>query len=908
MKRFLLILTVFVLVFSPVITVNAQVSNVDDERLNEAATLLTDLGIVDGNQNYNDGVSRGEFTNMLIKALGIGTLETSNKIPFADVTEEDAYYASVKTAFELGIISPAEEFYPSKAISYNEVVKMTVCAAGYSFIAESYGAYPGGYLAAAQRLGMTDGINNGECNLAMSYILLYNTITTPLPELAIKDGKAEYSIHSNTSILESVYGLTAVEGSVDGAEFFGGAKGNGVGEGKVSISGKIYNRGTFDTDSMFGMYCSTYVDSSNTIRTIYAYSPEANTVLELKSGDELAFNDMKYSYRDEKDRLQTVSVTHDSLIVLNGRAVVFDEKIMVPTHGDVKLLRTNSSSGYNIVIINSYEEFVVGGINTEKCFVTDASEPQKRVSFDEDEYLKIDIYDLNGRSLSFADIEQNDVLWVAKSADSKLLKAIVSKNKFTGEYMGRQGNSHIDVDGKKYPLAKPADELIDPSISFGTVVMVHLNPDNEICHVAPRAEGASVKVGYLVASKLGGGLDSSIKVKIYTADGKMRIFDIAKTFLVNGKKFAATSDDYANLPKDETNPSSMKVGLVSYRTNADGELSSVNYDNITMESIDGASYTNLYKNAQIGSLYGEERDKYIRWYSSPKVIRGTGNQRIFANDSAIQFKVPSAKDISIAEDSRDYSIRKISDIPNGEYLTDYDHIGYTLTEGSMISDYVLSTFDIEANIGSVSTTGGLFIITDVSLGLNSDGDETTFLTVSGSGADGLRLSVKDDSFIKEKSISKGDLVKLEYDMNDVVYAITLVYKCGSNALSNVTNLGDTGYVFPSDAPQGSIMNNNEGMASISSSHITLAKMYDRDGAIVALMPFGYAIGDEANKEFLIKYSLNGFGKVIRYDTKKETVTRVEYTSLDDFIHMGDMYDTVVAEGSGGLIQAFYVYE
>ena len=74
--------------------------------------------------------------------------------PFSDVNDKTEYYRENLHGAELGIISSADKFNPKEAITYEQAVKMLVCAAGYDNIAEMEGGYPLGYFNTASRLGL----------------------------------------------------------------------------------------------------------------------------------------------------------------------------------------------------------------------------------------------------------------------------------------------------------------------------------------------------------------------------------------------------------------------------------------------------------------------------------------------------------------------------------------------------------------------------------------------------------------------------------------------------------------------------------------------------------------------------------------------------------------------------------
>lgn len=901
MKKLFTILAIAILALS--LGINASAYSVDDGYLDRAVTLLTDLDIISEISDYTDPVTRGDFTNMLVKALGIGDVATSNPIPFTDVARGDSYYDAVQTAYNLGIISRAELFNPSRIITYDEIVKMTVCAAGYTFLADHFGTYPAGHQAAANRLGMLKGIKTPDCTYATAYVLLYNTITTDLPEVTIVDGVPEYSIDSGTNILESAYGLNLIEGQVDGAEFFGGVSGSGVGEGYTSINGVLLKKGEFDTDSMYGMNCSAWYDASGTICTIYAEAPAKNDVLVLKSGEDVTYSNKTYTYYADDDTQRSVTIDYDCLVVFNGKEAVYSDAIMLPEHGTVKLVRTGKG-GYDTVIIDSYTELVVGGINTEKKYLADIADPAISVSLKDNDYSRISIYDQNGRTLTFDKINKNDVLWYAKSADDELIKVLVSKNKFIGEYLGITGESGINVDGNDYTFSKPVSQAMDSSVVMGSVVMLHLNIDGEVAYVASSTSASDVNVAYLVASKLTTGMESNITVKLFTAEGEMKTYDCAPTLVVNGEGHKETADGYAALPKND-NTNSMLSGLVTYRINAKGELARINYaDDVAAEG----TYADLYKNGEITPKYtyddegtlNESDDNYIRYYREWRTIRSASG-RIFVNGNTVQFRVPRPADASIATDD-DYKIRKFSAIESGEYMTRQDHVSYSLTKDAMLANYMLSTYSLGAG-ASVKSTSSLYMITSVSRGYNPEENECTVITVSGATAENLKLYLTDDTFVKNNNIGAGDIVKVSYDARKNISAMLLIYKPGDNKLTTISSGGSSDYASKLDR---TLLTTDTG--NHATSHVLLAKTYQRDDAFAAFMPYKMAMPTDNNDTNLIRYDLKPLAKIIKFNSKSKTATVVDYTALNDYKSMGSMADTVVVEGDSGLIDALFIFE
>jgi uncharacterized protein YkwD len=123
---------------------------------------LAERGVVSG---YPDGtfrpanpVSRAEFAAMLCRAMGLEE-EANAKIGatgFSDVPAGNWASGYVNLAVEAGIVNGMGDgtFRPAGNVSYNEEIKMIVCALGLGDKAMAGGGWPDGYLTEAKGISL----------------------------------------------------------------------------------------------------------------------------------------------------------------------------------------------------------------------------------------------------------------------------------------------------------------------------------------------------------------------------------------------------------------------------------------------------------------------------------------------------------------------------------------------------------------------------------------------------------------------------------------------------------------------------------------------------------------------------------------------------------------------------------
>ena len=135
------------------------------EENKEAVDLLKYLKILPSNaeNSLSDRVTRGEFAYMLVKFCRLGETVNAVKI-FEDVDENNEFFGEIWAGYAAGIINGAADgrFYPNNFVSYEEAVKMTVCALGYGQMALNQGGYPLGYIKVAQNLDITEYIKTSD--------------------------------------------------------------------------------------------------------------------------------------------------------------------------------------------------------------------------------------------------------------------------------------------------------------------------------------------------------------------------------------------------------------------------------------------------------------------------------------------------------------------------------------------------------------------------------------------------------------------------------------------------------------------------------------------------------------------------------------------------------------------------
>nr|MBO2508948.1 hypothetical protein [Bacillota bacterium] len=203
---------------------SAQFSDVDaDADYADAVELLAELkvaqGYPDGTFGVNNNMTRQEFAAFVVRAMGREAMAQSfsnARTAFRDDAEIAPWargYVYVATQARIINGYPDGTFRPNGQVTQAEAITMIVRALGFSAYAEKLGAWPTGYLLAAEELRVSDGLTvvaglpmtRGEMAIALKNALAasyrYNANSNELEQVA----------NGENSWLRKAHGYTAAQ-------------------------------------------------------------------------------------------------------------------------------------------------------------------------------------------------------------------------------------------------------------------------------------------------------------------------------------------------------------------------------------------------------------------------------------------------------------------------------------------------------------------------------------------------------------------------------------------------------------------------------------------------------------------------------------------------------------------------
>lgn len=913
LSSILITLTIILNIFC-IPSVGATSSVKDDTYVTKALRLLEDLEIATSDEDVSSPVTRGEFVGRVIKTLNMPMSYEYEVSPFSDISVQTPFYYEICNAYTWGLVSQAENFNPDREITYAEAIKIAVSACGYAFLADANGGWPAGYIAAASRVGLDDGLKNGEMNKGAMFVLLYNILNTELPEPEYTGDGMVHTMNSSKTVLQSYWHLEKLSGKADGAQYFGGENGDGVGEGIFSVDGIKLRSGNFNTDKCFGQEVDVYYDSTYTAKSIYTYPVDnKNDILELHSYDDVTFKSGVYTYYDSNYRQFSAKIASDALIVFNGKKAEYVEENMMPQYGSVKLIKT--AGEYDVVIINSYKQYIVDEVIYDDFIITDLHDSKKVANLEKAETLTV--CDQNSVVGEFSDIAPYNVVWVAESDDQLLADVIISRDKVVGEYTGSSGDDYIYIDGGKYTKDKSVEKEIMSKVSYGNVVVAYFNANREIVHVELQADSEGINVAYLIQTGvLGSGMNKGMKVKMLLSNGSIETYDFAKRIVVNGRSYTGNNGEYVSgtekdpiyLPVDADYSSSMLAGIVTYKLDQQNKLAELNYADSMLSQVNG-DYSNLYtkKTLDKSSDQGNSWESYYQYRPSENSLYGKGINRIFTTDDTIQFMVPISKDINLAEDS-DYIVKKMSSYSGLTYITKRIHTGYSLDEETMKSDYIVSTYELGggADLGSVEAKALAYLVTGMSRVINAGGDYVDKLELVDYQNRVKVLYSEEENFFVNAGVVEGSIIKANFTEKDIVSDIEVLYKPGENKFCNITTASSSAYKSEND---GATINENTGMGALSDSFLLLGNVWDKENPIYSFLPMNYNPESYDGTQPLYSYHMpNHITQFVCYNTKTGKTSYIKPADVKCYGGAGGNSHYAVIEMAFGMVDSIFLYE
>lgn len=591
MKKILCLLLSFVMIFAttPVLA---------ETDIPVEISVMQQFGYVQGDENGNlnlkDSITRAEFSAILVRVLDANNISYSTQV-FEDVplTHWGANY--IAACYSLGIINGYGDgkFGPEDTVTYEQAVKMVVCALGYEPMALAKGTYPTGYLAVANQIKITENVRNNTRGDVMT--LIYNALTTPkmaqtsfgsLTIFEPLDDADNYTTILTEQDIAVATGIVGAVNVIDGNFEFNITENSE--DYSFTIGTKTFEIGNSAISNYVNESVILYLKDNGRYKyEVIAIEPTYdNEILVINASDLKETNvgtNGKWEYYAtlEATRTTKIDVDANAKAFVNGNEFNISDSYLeniADLDAVIKFIENDNTKGYDVVDITIYEHAIVEEVvaNRGRIECLDG----EKISYDiDDDNLIVNIYNAGGSAIDLEDICEGDVLAiVVKEITSN--GTPISASHFTEEIaiydlgenyvkgtinMYNDDDKTIYIDNNPYEynedLVSEKDFLKENEVVLGTEGVFYLGVNGKVIGFDGIA-GASGNYAFILQGAIDNSdWDNRYQVKLLLANGSI------KTYYVD------EDVDYNCGLSKWTKGGNIDGRLVEYKVNSKGVIS-----------------------------------------------------------------------------------------------------------------------------------------------------------------------------------------------------------------------------------------------------------------------------------------------------------------------------------------------
>ena len=663
---------------------------------------------------------------------------------------------AVNLLTDLGLDSGAGDgkFNPDGVITYEQAVKIFVCALGYDMLAKQNGGYPYGYMSEAARIGLTQGIGlNGADSLSWEamIMLMHNALFIEIMQTVSYGDEPEYKVVRDETLLTNVMNISVMEDVRISANSVTAIEGSDYTKpGYVMINGKLYADPSLTASDNVGRIVDVYYKEGNGRNDVVLYAElKTEDAVYISLEDVVSVSGYTVNYYDEEaGKDKKIKLTDDAYMLYNGQLCMYrPDLIDTSLNGYLTFESAEGSSDYDIVIVSCYSDMVVREVDYSSNIVYNAINPVNALKLDElvnDERCLIikngEVTDING-------ITVNSVLGIYKTPDSSYITVKVSGSSFEGT-IGEVSDDEAAINGETYTIAPGLYDAI--SAKLGKKATFFVNSDKKIIHMDESLSG-DLKFGYLTAISFGSGIENQVGLRILTDDGKLTDFTLPDKITLNGSR--TTIDMKTAMENAFRKDGETVQQLVQYKLTSDGVLNVLNTADFTEGSIVNRSDRDFYCSLPKSS-------SEIRYKAGKKTFSG----KVTINDNTKIFVVSPTP----TSDTKAYAVMKPSYFANDYY---YTIIAYNADEGGVAGALVCFK---ELKGVAPSYSSASIMIDSVTDSIDAEGEEVQKVRGLVNGSYVEYITNGDTRIEKDgKLLKRGDVARVTFDIESRICGIAV---------------------------------------------------------------------------------------------------------------------------------------
>lgn len=761
-------------------------------------------GFEDGTFKPDDPVTRAQFTKIICYALNVGSIQysESDRAKFPDVDPDHWAIDNITTARNSGIINGYDDgtFKPEEYVLYEQAVKMTVCALGYTeerAIRESgtQSAYPYGYLNLATKAKLLNKITGAKIGEPLTRGRVARLIDNMLNAETFdsETGKTGSTLKETTSSRMSVEGrIVAIYGS---SIYYNETSKCNKKQIELELSNGdrefygIEGLGNININDYLGKSVVIYYEEEAGVDYYEAYKiaeqskRNAEYKINIDDIEDITGTSVEYWSEEEQDT-EKISIDSGNLIVIhNGQAVNDDLEDLINTYssktGYVTFLCSLSSDTADIAFVRTYETIYVGTAKDTKNYkIYDYFDSSKSFVLDEEDKNKTITFTKDGKASSFAGITTACVVSVSTSKNGKFIDVQISTTTKSGTITDVLNGNKIKIDATGDTAYKFTDSCHDSGeLIAGSYVKLYLDAFGRVGRYVITS-ASSYTFGYLSAAEDGSSLDPKVELMIYKTSNSNSsltgtVYSLKENVKIDGKvyKVSSDSDKIMDLLRSTASKAGVNVSIngtapenvefaqpIRFTTSSGTVIDSLLTSNSTGDNSVSLNMSNNTSTPLLCRATGTTLDKYNIESSHIILVPSDRTGGTYMTKSASYFKK-----------GENYYVQ-LANVPS----TNKPAVVYvygTATAGSSVGSEVLSEDNVPMIVTNISTA-----IKDEN-GVVFDEAKTCFTLVDVTKGVDASIKVYDDDRDGTdilSTVAEGDIIRVAVDSDKMIDAVEIV--------------------------------------------------------------------------------------------------------------------------------------
>lgn len=457
MKKILALLLSVLLIFPMSVL---AFNDIGESEHQEAIGTLAALEIIEGvNENEFKPVAtitRAEAATIVVRALGLDETAAgaAEAIQFTDVPANHWGSGYINLAAQYGIIVGYgdDTFGPEDTLTYEQIVKMLVCALGYAPKAEAKGGYPTGYLVVAKEIKLTKGITNQTALREIVAQLTFNALTIPMMEQIGYGDDVSYEVNKSKNLL-TILEVETFEGKF--TEIVNAEKAK-FGDLTVLTNGK-------SVVDYLNREATIYITRNKKDEPVLKYVAIDDAETIFVNGADATIEGTVFVYEDVNGDENEIDIADDCVVYINGvidtfiAASNYDYEVVIEDDEIIAIY----GSKYTYAVVDRYDSY------RERIVLKDGTSINVDKEYLEDNDKIINI------NMALSDLEENYILTIKESGN--ITDIIVSTETVEGKITSIRNDKYV-INGKSYTT------IPGVSLTLGTEAIFYLNNKGEIVH------------------------------------------------------------------------------------------------------------------------------------------------------------------------------------------------------------------------------------------------------------------------------------------------------------------------------------------------------------------------------------------------------------------------------------------